>query len=214
MKNKLILVLLLCLFIVMPEREAFAGTGLFAYYKDKKETYTKNSQPELIGLSGTGIGADGTYPTRKGVILVTQSGSVGKVLGHAAIVYSASTVVESLPKGVVLGNNDWNLTKSNVAAVTVKNTTVSQDRTIANYCYGKIGARYNYNYYDMASRKLFYCSHLVWAGYKDVYGIDLNTSAYDTLTKKAIGPFEFVRESGKQIFPVYFKNWTKQDVTK
>ncbi len=208
------MIFLLCLFIVIPAGKAFAGTGQYAYFKDKSEAYTTNSKPEVLGMYGTGTGTKGTYPTRKGVILVTQSGSIGKVLGHAAIVYSASTVVEALPKGVVLGNNDWNLTKSNLAAVTVKNTTAAQDRTIANYCYNKIGTRYNYNYYDMSTRKLFYCSHLIWAGYKDVYGIDLNTSAYDAITKKAIGPFEFVRESGKQIFPIYFKNWTKQDVTK
>src|SRR5690554_5790453 len=50
----------------------------------------------------------GSYPTRKGVILVTADKWKGVVpLGHAAIVYSDQKVIEALQDGVVIGRNDW-----------------------------------------------------------------------------------------------------------
>lgn len=53
------------------------------------------------------------------------------------------------------------------------------------------GKKYNFDYLDVNTRKKFYCSQLVWASYKDKFGIDLNTSAYGA----AVHPMELVNNS-------------------
>lgn len=91
----------------------------------------------------------GTYPTRKGVILSTPTNASlgGKTfVGHSAIIYSASKVVESLGDGVTTGNNNWNSTKTKCYGVTVYGTTAAEDAAAADYCYNKIGCPYNYNF--------------------------------------------------------------------
>ena len=129
----------------------------------------------------------GTYPTRKGVILVTTDKYKGIVpLGHAAIIYSSGTVVEALSQGVVQGLNDWNTSKNETYGLSVLSTTATQDAAAADYCYGKIGKPYNSDFYNVNTRVTFYCSQLVWAAYKDLYSVDLNTSSYGT----AIHPLE------------------------
>lgn len=50
---------------------------------------------------------------------------------------------------------------------------------------------YNYNYFNVKTRAKFYCSHLVWASFKDKYKIDLNTSAFG----RAVHPLELVSTS-------------------
>lgn len=50
------------------------------------------------------------------------------------------------------------------------------------------GQALHWNYLDTATRAKFYCSHLVWASFKDNFGIDLNTSAY----LGAVHPMELV----------------------
>lgn len=75
-------------------------------------------------------GPMGVYPTRKGVILVTADVWKGVVpLGHAAIVYSATDVVESLSQGVVIGRNNWNTTKETCLIQLCIVSTVSQLQT-------------------------------------------------------------------------------------
>ena len=129
----------------------------------------------------------GTYPTRKGVILVTSDKYKGIIpLGHVAIIYTPTTVVESLSEGVTMGNNNWNTSKSQAYGVTVKSTTSAQDAKAADYCYNQRGYPYNYDFFNINTRTKFYCSQLVWAAYKDLYGIDLDTSSYG----KAIYPME------------------------
>lgn len=151
----------------------------------------------------------GTYPTRKGVILVTGDKYKGIIpLGHAAIIYSASYVVESVSEGVVLGKNNWNTTRDTCYGVTVSGTTANQDAQAADYCYSKINKPYNYNYYDMGTRSKFYCSHLVWSSFKDLFGIDLNTSDFDIrigslVIATAIHPMELVDTS--KTYTIYVK---------
>ncbi|MFV0528175.1 MAG: hypothetical protein ACK5MN_05545 [Lachnospiraceae bacterium] len=91
--------------------------------------------------------SSGTYPTRKGAILVTADAYKGLLpTGHAAIVYNKNTVVESLIKGVTTGNNDWNRTKKTVYGVGVRKTSAAQDISAADWCYSKRGKPYNWNY--------------------------------------------------------------------
>ncbi len=144
------------------------------------------------GSNSVGINATGTYPTRKGVILVTPDKLKGIIpTGHAAIIYSSTRVVESLSGGVTTGNNNWNKTRKKCYGVTVIGTTTTQDSNAANYCYKQIGKPYNWNYLNVSTRSSFYCSHLVWAAFKDLYGIDLNTGSYGA----AVHPMELVNTS-------------------
>ncbi|MBE6081073.1 MULTISPECIES: YiiX/YebB-like N1pC/P60 family cysteine hydrolase [Tissierellales] len=131
----------------------------------------------------------GTYPTRKGVILVTADKLKGIIpTGHAAIIYSSGTVVESLSNGVTTGNNDWNRTRGTCYGVTVTSTTISEDASAANYCYNKIGLPYNFNYLNPYTRSKFYCSQLVYAAFLDLYDINLDTAAFAI----AVHPMELV----------------------
>ncbi|HPU62643.1 MAG TPA: YiiX/YebB-like N1pC/P60 family cysteine hydrolase [Mobilitalea sp.] len=174
----------------------------------KDKAVTRNSAlTASVSLSGNTSGggsssqSTGTYPTRKGVILVTADKFKGILpLGHAAIIYSASYVVEALSDGVVLGKNNWNTTRETCYGVTVSSTTATQDAQAADYCYNQLNKPYNYNYFNMGTREKFYCSHLVWAAFKDLFGIDLNTSFADivignTVISQAIHPLELVDTS-------------------
>lgn len=142
----------------------------------------------------------GVYPTRKGVILVTKDKYKDLIpTGHAAIIYTKTSVIESLSKGVVKGKKDWNKTKTTCYGVTVKSTEQEDDEKVADWCKKRIGKPYNYNYLDVKTRKKFYCSQLVWAGYKDLYKIDLNTDAFGD----AIHPTELVATS--KTYKIYEK---------
>ena len=140
--------------------------------------------------------ATGTYPTRKGVILVTDDAYKGVIkTGHSAIIYTSSTVVEANEPGVEIGPNNWNTSKNQAYAVTVKDTTSKQDISAAEYCYSQLGKLYNWNFYRMDYRDKFYCSQLIRSAYLDLYDIDLNTGDFDILTGKAIHPMELVNTS-------------------
>lgn len=142
----------------------------------------------------------GSYPTRKGIIMVTSDAFKGLIpTGHAAIIYSSGTVVESLSRGVVTGSNNWNATKSQAYGVTARATSGTQDSTAANWAYGQRGKPYNLNYFDTGTRARFYCSQLVWAAFKDNFGINLDTIAY----LGAVHPMELVNNT--QTLLVYRK---------
>lgn len=131
----------------------------------------------------------GTYPTRPGVILVTPDFYKGLIpTGHSAIIWTSTKVVESVASGVVLGPNNWNTSKNNAYGVTTYGTTAAQDNTASNWCYGQRGKPYNYNYLNPYTRSKFYCSQLIYAAYLDLYGINLDTSAFF----QAVHPMELV----------------------
>lgn len=141
-----------------------------------------------------------TYPTRRGVILVTADKYKDLIpLGHAAIVWTSTTVVESLTGGVVTGRNDWQTTRDTCYGVTTHGTTSAQDSQAASWCYNQIGKPYNFNYPDKWTRSRFYCSQLVYAAYKDLFNIDLDTLAY----LSAVHPMELVNTS--KTYTIYTK---------
>ncbi|MDO4783872.1 MAG: YiiX/YebB-like N1pC/P60 family cysteine hydrolase [Propionibacteriaceae bacterium] len=130
----------------------------------------------------------GSYPRRPGVILVTPD-KYKKIIptGHAAIIWSKKSVVEALAEGVVKRPNNWNNGDRNqVYGVTVRGTTAAQDNAASNWAYAQIGKPYNY--YNTSTRSKFYCSQLVWAAFKDLYNIDLDTWRFG----RAIHPMELV----------------------
>lgn len=165
--------------------------------------------PKLRALSGAAAAlATGTYPTRAGTFMSTNSKASGVIpLGHSAMVYNSSYVVEANPSnGVAFGSNNWYYKTSGVWGMTVKATTASQDAYAASWASARRGKGYNWNFYDMGIRTKFYCSQLVWAAFRDTTGIDLNTGAYDVLGFSAIAPMEFPSSanSGK-ISTIYYK---------
>lgn len=132
-------------------------------------------------------------PAGKGIILVTTDKLKDKYpLGHAAIVYSAKYVVESLSDGVVLGGNNWSKTKNEYYACAPYDASMDDMGKAANYCHRRIGKPYNYNYYNINTRKKFYCSQLVYASYLDMFGINLNTDAFKDAAGNPIHPYELV----------------------
>ena len=194
-----------------------AAVVTYKVYYDKPNSYSgyNSSLPTLRANYANNSGSTvGSYPTRKGIILVTTD-ALTMNIGHSAIVYSSSQVVESTGSGVVVGNNNWSSAKNDVAAVTARGTSKAQDTTAANWCYSSVGKSYNFNFYNMANRSKFYCSHLIWASFYDNYLINLNTSHYDinSSDKTAIGPNEFVRVATNRLFITYLKNWTNKDYT-
>lgn len=153
----------------------------------------KNADGTMSGAKA----AFSTYSKRKGLILVTPDKLLGLIpTGHAAIGYSDAYVVESGSKGVELGKHNWNSSKSQTYQVSTLGTTTTQDAAVADWCYAKRGKPYNYNFFDINTRQKFYCSQLVWAGYKDKTGIDLNTSAFSVpLVGNPVHPIELVNTS-------------------
>lgn len=156
-----------------------------------------NSQPIISDPDTGGLtrSSGNNYPTRKGVILVTADAWKGVVpTGHAAIIYSSDKVVESNSGGVEVGKNNWSTAKETAYGVDVNNTSSGQESSAANYCYNKVGLPYNWNFYRMDYRDKFYCSHLVRSAFLDLYGVDLNTSEFDSPNGglKAIHPMELV----------------------
>ena len=143
-----------------------------------------------VSLGGASTNAPmGSYPRRKGMILVTSDAFKGLIpTGHAAIIHSYSKVVESIGRGVVLGDNDWYASKSQAYGVTVRGTTAAQDATAADWAHRQIGKPYNLNYLDTGTRRRFYCSQLVWASFMDNFGINLDTGAWGW----AVHPMELV----------------------
>ena len=59
----------------------------------------------------------------------------------------------------------------------------------------RIDQQYNYNYLDTATRDRFYCSQLVWASFKDNYGIDISTA----FAGPAIYPMEILDSPNVQL---------------
>jgi len=242
--------------VIVVGLSSFVLPGYAVYiYKDKTETYSaedelstndnkihekfdcdwdemdwayKNGEP--TGGTRTSVG---TYPTRPGVILVTSSASpVGlELVGHCAIVYSASQIIEAVGDGVVLRNNDWNTGcyrkidpagSKEFVAVAVRNSTALQDEVVAEWCKGNVGKALNVEETDTSIRRRYYSSQLIWDAFRSNYSIDLNTPAYDkdnytiidgnvTNAKlTVIGPYEFVPDNDRytnNTYVIYAQNW-------
>lgn len=203
--NKICAVLLSGIFMVMtgvnvnaaeqeypPAEAVFPEEKVLQIENQIKNTPIYNDKDAEGNFSLKNTRATGTYPTRYGVILVTADKYKGLIpTGHAGIIWTSSTIVESLSNGVTTGPNDWNTSKTSCYGISVKGTTVDEDNEASNWCYRQLGKPYNYNYFNVSTRKKFYCSQLVWAAFKDNYGIDLDTSDFGD----AVHPMELVNSS-------------------
>lgn len=200
MKKQMVLALAFALLLpnvslVAKTKDYFSSEEIFTQEvldRIEKEVEKKELVMDKRNGGSFTLQAYGTYPTRKGVILVTKDKFKGIIpTGHAAIIYSYGTVVESLSGGVTTGANDWYQTRNTCYGVTVSGTTIAQDEAAANWCYGKIGLPYNWNYLNPYTRDKFYCSQLVYAAFLDNFGINLDTSDFGV----AVHPMELVNSS-------------------
>ncbi|KHD34617.1 hydrolase [Clostridium acetobutylicum] len=149
-------------------------------FGDKKKTKVVNDYKNKVKKAQRFISRDtdenyGDYPTRSGVILVTRdSNTMGIHYGHAGIIWDASTTVESEPSGVERYPNTWKSRYNTIKGITVNSTTAEQDKEAADWCNNQVGKPYNWNFFNINTRDKFYCSQLVWAAYKDLYGMDID----------------------------------------
>lgn len=155
---------------------------------DKSKYYDPKASSSTTAMTGSSMMTTdslataesfGTYPTRDGVMLVTaDSSSLGYHYGHAGIIWTASTTVESMSDtGVQYFDNDWDSRYSTVEGITCSETTADQDNAASNWCAGQVGKPYNWNFFYTSTRNSFYCSQLVWASFHDLYGIDIDQNS-------------------------------------
>jgi uncharacterized protein YycO len=190
------------------------------------ELYTRPSDSGKSGLTlyGTSAGSTdstwhpggaysagvGTYPTKKGKILVTTDWLAGLLpTGHSAIVLNSQYAWSSYPKitspavdgraieGVQREANDWNdpTRRTTCFAVDVIRTTDSQESAAVDWCARQAGKPYNFNFLNITTRSSFYCSQLTWAAFKDLYDIDLNTDEWAIGGSNPVHPVEFVHSN-------------------
>lgn len=140
----------------------------------------------MLALLPTGAYAKskevGKYNPKSGQILVTSDGP----FGHAAIVLDPkkNSVVEAVGHkgGIKKGKlSDWKK-KKEFWLVEVKGVSASNQKKAAEWCLKQVGKPYNGDFGNMSTRNSFYCSQLVWAAYKDVCKIDLNTKSVDWIS--------------------------------
>ncbi|MGH4124261.1 MAG: hypothetical protein ACREV6_15150 [Clostridium sp.] len=115
-----------------------------------------------------------------------------------------------MESGVVMGKNDWNISKGTCAVGSVSNSTVYQDEVVANWYKCNLGKPYNKNFFDLYTTTSYYCSQVVWAGFNTNYGINLNTDMYDVLVfnksvKQAVHPTELLINDKTVV--TYKNNW-------
>lgn len=139
---------------ISSSRSCFPEEKVLQIENQIKNTPIYNDKDAEGNFSLKNTRATGTYPTRYGVILVTADKYKGLIpTGHAGIIWTSSTIVESLSNGVTTGPNDWNTSKTSCYGISVKGTTVDEDNEASNWCYRQLGKPYNYNYFNVSTRK-------------------------------------------------------------
>lgn len=193
-------------YITNTEKEFYIRQGIKTEDMEKMQeeanqsegNYESDDQAESLIAARA---SHGSYPIEEGTILVTKDKVGGVVpLGHAAIVTSRDWVVEAHPlQGVHYGKNNWNVTRNTCYGLKVHTLSKQQRFEVASWCGRKNTLPYNFKFYNVETRSAFYCSHLVWAGFKDKYNVDLNGGQYG----KAIYPPEMI-DSG-YVYRIYIK---------
>lgn len=167
---------------------------------DWKVTGTKSVVQQASENSRNGnYTVTGSWTWRDGVICITSTCTTGQWdHGHAGIVavapYYDSTCEANPGTGVSTVVGEWynRFDGYNVWQVGVNSTTVAQDAAAAEWACSQIGKGYQFWGNTLSNRNKFYCSHLVYAAYLDVCGVNLDTSAYTT---SVIHPYEFFSNS-------------------
>lgn len=155
--------------------------------KDIEEKMAKEPiHPDVKNYSRAPMGS---WSWRAGVICINDSKTSGFEHGHAGMIAPDNyrySIVEAVPEGVRIRPGQWQDGK--VWQVSVKGTTGAQDNAVAQWAATKEGNPYHANFVDTSPRDRFYCSHLVWAAYKDVTGTDIGEGRWLSI----IFPYELM----------------------
>lgn len=155
--------------IIQYQLDAFDSVDIELKNQQNYKGFNKDSKDERAS----------SYPTRKGVILVTKDGSFGELVGHAGIIYSTDETVESFPDGGVQKyRNNWNTRYSTVYGSSVTTTSFSEDANAADIAYSYIGKPYNWIFTNTKTTSKFYCSQLVYRSFLDAANINLNEGGW------------------------------------
>lgn len=158
------------------------GLQKAGYYADRQQTQTVSTNSYTTGV----------WDWRDGLICITESNVTGAFNnGHAGIMGVAPDyymTYEANPgSGVAAqnGNDPVRFNNKNVWQAGVTSTTVAQDAAAAQWARNQIGKPYGFPA-ALSNRSKFCCSHLVYAAYKDVTDVDLDTNSFPGF----IHPFE------------------------
>ena len=139
--------------------------------------------------TGTKCPSEATYSkysllskVKKGDIIYESKGGFG-ITGHVAIVEGIYTyngkkyirVIEAIDKGVVRSIlDDTRIDERGGSVYRVSSATSTKINTAVSFCVGELGSSYNLDFAKdtSSSETNWYCSELVWAGYKKA-GIDI-----------------------------------------
>lgn len=151
-------------------------------YGKQVEPSTKNEWTDLEGVpenyTPESHARYKSWSYRPGVICIDDSRSSSGIIkhGHAGIMgidgYKNSIIEANPGSGVSSFRSKF--TKGKVWQVEVISTSRGQDDAAARWAGRQVGKGYNYNFANVNNRNSFYCSHLVWAAYKDAVGVNLN----------------------------------------
>lgn len=200
---------------VVTESEAFTPEQIqqwenqfYISVEDSTATIDKgevvSTEPQKSGETTEGIAGKkyGKWSKRAGVICITDSYASSFLFnnGHAGIyaVNERSTIESNMSNGVYRETRDWrsNYKGNTIIQVTVKGTSVAQDRAAARWAEKQIGKGYNKQFFNISRRDKFYCSQLVWAAFKDTCKVDIGTAAWG----HAIHPFELYNAKTKLVY--------------
>lgn len=157
------------------------------WQKEIEEKMSKEPiRPDIKNYSRAPMGS---WSWRAGVICINNSNTSGFEHGHVGMIAPENyynSIVEAVPEGVRIEPGQWNDGK--IWQVIVNTTTGEQDREAAQWAADKQGMPYHHNFVDTSPRDRFYCSHLVWAAYKDVTRVDIGKGRWLSI----IFPYELM----------------------
>ena len=176
---------------------ATAGTIESQFSPEQVAAWNAEADKPVVGdwkVSGDVAEAGkGTWSWRDGLICISDAKFSGVINhGHAGIVaaapYYQATIEANKETGVAVFYGSWEKRSGQIWQVGVNTTSVAEDQKAAQWDAKQIGKPYNHDFYNVWTRKKFYCSQLVWAAYRDTSGNRADVSLNDY--GAAIHPFE------------------------
>ena len=154
------------------------------FNKPKMDSENREIQVEGKGTCPTCYPSFGAYPNcNRGYILGTDnpssSGTSLFATGHIGIVYDCGQVTEAMPDdGVRTTRTDWKTRYKDWSVYGLKvgsGLTQSQHNQAADWVHRQVGKAYNWVYTWTSRRDEFYCSHLAYAAYRDLWNVYITT---------------------------------------
>lgn len=153
------------------------------------------------------------YPNKPGDILVTSDPYKGLIpTGHVGIVINKDEIIEATSDGVIVSRNDWIQTKKEVYGIRINDLPNQSDiyLKIIKYLQNNLNKKYNFNYLNTLTRNKFYCSHLAYSLFLDLFNINLDTPLFGKAATNisAIHPLELVLSKHAKM--IYYQPFEKE----